>query len=127
MKRAFLIILFSFLNIIIAKAQTPGCLYGNVLYTTVNVRYDGSPSGAKVVLGANECFSTSDPAPTTCEICLGGVNGPGNCRVGGSVLGSKAIYVIVACPLDGYMPLFIFGVGIFGLVSARKTIKLPLT
>ncbi|TCC88501.1 hypothetical protein EZ428_17820 [Pedobacter frigiditerrae] len=109
---------------ILTKAQTPGCLYGNELYTTLapGGKYGNNSSyGAKITPSADQCFYTTNPSPNACTICVYGVNPAGNCRSGLAPVaysGLEASYALVSCPIDDYIPfltILISGMGFFYL------------
>ncbi|RYF21035.1 MAG: hypothetical protein EOO42_11340 [Flavobacteriales bacterium] len=130
--KKLVVLLGMLLCLIEANAQTPGCLYANELYTTVTPggKYGSSFSyGTKVTPATDACFYTASPSPSPCIICVYGVNPGGNCRSGlapTAYNGFAASYVLVACPLDTYVPILIIMISVWVFFSRRQQTDLLL-
>jgi|GEM_PF-1646979 len=85
-----------------AQGNFGGCLVNNKVYQTAGNSnssiYDDSPS---IPLSNNYCNWVANGATTPCTICVGGLNGGGNCPGNRQQLpGVSGLFTMVECPID---------------------------
>lgn len=117
-------VLFSIVGF--AQGTFNGCIYNNVVYTTVSsgTRYNSNGTSPKT-LSFDYC-SWTPTTGTSCTICIGG-NGMwsgANCSGGGKVIrtGLRNTFTMVICPLDDYTFILCSLIGLVAITQIKKKV-----